>query len=414
MPQFQVVVLNEQTGDMINLGVEPDENIENLKALIEVETRIPLAQQHLFFEGKELQNNETLVSKNIKSHEIISLRRSAPQQQQRQQPVTNMPGNQGPGFIGGVDILNVNAQQLLQIMRQNQPLLQQIQQTNPQLHQAVMNNDSATMERFLKPLQAQERRRRHEAELYRRLDQNPFDLEAQQLLEQEIKQRNIQENMENAIEYTPESFGRVVMLYIDCQVNKVPLKAFVDSGAQMTIMSKECALKCNIMHLIDERFSGIAKGVGTAKIIGRIHLTTMVIGNTHFPITITVLDQGGMEFLLGLDMLRRHHCMIDLKENCLHIGDEKPKFLSEGELPSHIRQENDLNAHDQASPLPRTPHLAPTQSPFNVSSTSPPENAIKTLIDMGFDRDSVIEALRVTNNNVEMAASYLMQSKFGI
>ena len=70
------------------------------------------------------------------------------------------------------------------------------------------------------------------------------------------KQQNIDESLEQCMEENPEMFGQVIMLYINCQINGHNVKAFVDSGAQMTILSSECARKCDLTDLVDVRFSG--------------------------------------------------------------------------------------------------------------------------------------------------------------
>ena len=52
------------------------------------------------------------------------------------------------------------------------------------------------------------------------------------------EQENITQNYESALEHTPEIFGQVCMLYVDTEVNSVPLKAFVDSGAQVSVETR--------------------------------------------------------------------------------------------------------------------------------------------------------------------------------
>lgn len=45
----------------------------------------------------------------------------------------------------------------------------------------------------------------------------------------------------------------------------------------------------------------------------------MKFGNSFFPVSLTVLDQNDVDFLFGLDMLKRHRCEISLRDNELRI-----------------------------------------------------------------------------------------------
>jgi hypothetical protein len=126
-----------------------------------------------------------------------------------------------------------------------------------------------------------------------------------------------------------------------------PVRTFCDTGAQRTVMSWDCASRTGLLQHLDRRYAGQAMGVGSCRVLGRIpagigRLT--LNGQVSIPSpAITVLESttggssdnnnnnesndatAGVELLLGLDFLREHDAIINLRaeELQLIVGDDE-------------------------------------------------------------------------------------------
>mgnify|MGYP001940172807 FL=1 len=397
---FMLTVL-DKLGQSVPLDVDTSIELENVKAILEAEFAIAPENQQILFMGRVLSDDKrTLASYGIKDGDLLVIHDTRAMNTQNSE-MSNLE--------------EVMRQQILQ-----SPSLQQnLRQHNPVLLDAALRSPQEFAQVITQQRAKVQEMQAAQEELFH---SDPFDVEAQKKIEESIRQDRVAENLEHAIEFSPESFGNISMLYVNLKVNGHPVKAFVDSGAQATIISPDCATRCGIMRLLDTRFAGVALGVGTAKILGRIHSTQIQLGSDLFlPCSFTVLEGRNVDMLFGLDMLKRYQASIDLKKNALIIQDREIPFLPEHEIP---KNEDSLPLLGDAEPKETDgaefqSRVAGKEQSSTGSAQRPNHQGamtrinseiwdakkIEELINLGISKNEATELLNAANGNIEIAAS---------
>ena len=197
------------------------------------------------------------------------------------------------------------------------------------------------------------------------------------------------------------------------------------------------------MRLLDTRFAGIARGVGTAKILGRVHTAQLKLDDLFLPCSFTIMEGRDVDLLFGLDMLKAHQACIDLEKNCLRIQGREVRFLSEHELPAKAKEmeraieEATAGASGSgegaasAGPTPaatsvggtggaasfpgggRTLGSTPSSSiPATAAAQAPAasrfkEEDIQKIMEFGATRETAISTLEAAGGNLDVAVSLL-------
>lgn len=170
-------------------------------------------------------------------------------------------------------------------------------------------------------------------------------------------------------------------------------------------MSYACAARCGLLDVLDERFQATLVGVGSQQSSGKIHIASMKIGNDYFPISLTVMDKkvDNMEMLLGLDMLKRHRCSIDLEKGLLYFYNHSQQrvstpFLHEKDLPE-----------SKGGALKNDPTLALPPVENNKSSGEQNNHPIfLELLNQGYSKEQILTNLQKCGNDYELTKTVLM------
>ncbi|KAL2258508.1 hypothetical protein VTK26DRAFT_8162 [Humicola hyalothermophila] len=402
--------------------------VETLRSSIQAETTHPPVAQHLYHNGQLVNDNsKTLTELGITDGDMLALhvrdmRASAAF------PSSSRSGDQGRARQQSASAA-LQDPEVIRLQLLGDPNLRgELSRSRPDLVAAL--EDPQRFARLY--ADSLDRERRERAERHRQiqlLNADPFDPAAQARIEEIIRQERVMENLQNAMEHNPEVFGIVHMLYLEVEVNGYKMKALVDSGAQATIMSPACAEACGIMRLVDKRFAGVARGIGTANIIGRVHSAQIKIGPLFLPCSFTVMEGKQVELLLGLDMLKRHQASIDLAKDKLIIQGVEIPFLGEADIPKDTeaayqreptvegpagttigQRSGAVTAPATASGAPAAGHAAtPGAPPSGPPRPSFPREHIEQLVALGASEQRAIQMLEAAGGNVEYAASLIFQ-----
>ncbi|KAI1614990.1 hypothetical protein EDD37DRAFT_400617 [Exophiala viscosa] len=184
--------------DFLNLDVNPDMTLSDIKSFIEAEINVPPSSQIFLQDGRPVTDNSTtLAQMNVQEGDVVALavqgtrqrsqpaQRSTPAQPTQRAPSTNDPEQARLRVLG------------------DPVLMGEWRRQDPELAAAASDRD-----KFHDLYSARQRQyaqaQREKEEQHALLAADPFNVDAQQKIEEMIRQERVAENLQKAMEENPE------------------------------------------------------------------------------------------------------------------------------------------------------------------------------------------------------------------
>ena len=129
----------------------------------------------------------------------------------------------------------------------------------------------------------------------------------------------VEENLEKAYNEIPHTFIRTEAIYLKGHINGHEISFLLDTGAEMSVIPVNIIQACGLENILDTNFSGIMKGVGEAKMLGKLHYVEVILECGVYPCAFSVCSNNDLPPILGIDMMYNLGISIDFKNKKIHF-----------------------------------------------------------------------------------------------
>lgn len=184
--------------DFISLDVGPDMTLNDIKAFVEAEINVPPSSQIFLQDGRPVTDTSmTLAQLNVNEGDVVAMAI----QSDRRRPAPAAPSTAQPSAPRTTT--GNEAEQLRQRLLSDAVVMAECRRQDPELAAA-----SSDQQKFLDLWTARRKQfdqmQREKEEQIALLEADPFNVEAQQKIEEMIRQQRVAENLQKAMEEFPE------------------------------------------------------------------------------------------------------------------------------------------------------------------------------------------------------------------